>query len=484
MKNPAFESATALAHAIRERRIGSLELLELFAARVERHNPALNAIVVHDLDRARGRARSADEALARGEIWGPLHGVPITVKEAFNVEGLPTTWGDPALTGNVATSNATAVDSLLRSGAVIFGKTNVPFLLSDWQTFNAIHGTTNNPWDLSRAPGGSSGGAAAALAAGLTGLEMGSDIGSSIRNPAHYCGVYGHKPSFGVVPQHGHGIPAARTPIDILVCGPLARSADDLDLALTAIAGPEPYDRIAWQIELPPPRRTHLRQFRVAVLLEDRNCRVDTSVTDRIAAIADAVGRAGAKVTQLSALPFDTSEAHALYLQLLRGATGALLPAEQYDRFRREASQSLPGDASYRMRTMRGATQSHRAWFAAHEQRHALRRRWSHFFEEFDLLLCPPAASAAFPHDQNRERFDRTILVNGRDEDYNDQLFWAGLASLPYLPATVAPAGLTSAGLPVGVQIIGPYLEDRTTIAFARALADDAGGFVPPPGYT
>src|SRR4051794_11732815 len=212
----AFRSAVALAAALRARRIGCVELLDLHLARVERHNASLNAVVVLDTERARARARQADEAIARGEIWGPLHGVPMTVKEAFNVAGQPTTWGVPALRDNIAPRNAAAVDGLVAAGAVVFGKTNVPLLLGDWQTFNEIHGTTNNPWDLGRGPGGSSGGSAAALAAGLAALEMGSDIGSSIRNPAHYCGVYGHKPTFGIVPQAGHGIPGALAPVHTL----------------------------------------------------------------------------------------------------------------------------------------------------------------------------------------------------------------------------------------------------------------------------
>ena len=479
----AFQPAVELARAIRDRRIGCIELLEIHLERVGRYNQALNAIVVLDAERAMDRARRADEALADGDIWGALHGVPMTVKEAFDIAGLPTTWGAPALRGNVAGVNAAAVDGLLSAGAIVFGKTNVPLMISDWQTFNEIYGTTNNPWDLGRGPGGSSGGSAAALAAGLAALEIGSDIGASIRNPAHYCGVYGHKPSFGVVPQAGHAIPGARVPIDILVCGPLARSAGDLAAAMEAIAGPEPEDRAAWRLALPPPRRTALRDFRVAVMPEDPNCRVDAAVLDRIQAAADAVAKAGATVDDRARPEIDTSRAHALYLQLLRGATGALAGPEAFADMKAQTQGLRPDDDSYRARVLRGATQDHRAWFAAHESRQQLRSPWARFFEDWDVLLCPVAASAAFPHDQARERPDRTIMVNGREENYNDQLFWAGLPSLVYLPATAAPAGLTPSGLPVGVQIVGPYLQDRTTIEFARLLADEIGGFVPPPGY-
>lgn len=478
----AFEPAVRLAAAIRERRVGCADLLGLHLRRIERYNPSLNAIVVLD-ERAKARAREADDALTRGETWGPLHGVPVTVKEAFDVAGLPTTWGVPALRDNMATRNAAVVDGLVGAGAIVVGKTNVPLLLSDWQTFNAIHGTTNNPWDLRLGPGGSSGGSAAALAAGLTALEVGSDIGASIRNPAHYCGVYGHKPSFGVVPQAGHGIPGARVPIDILVCGPMARSADDLEAAMAAIAGPEPQDWTAWRLALPAPEKHALKDFRVAVLSEDPNCAVDTTVKDRIQAAVDAVARAGATVDDGARPDIDTSRAHALYLQLLRGATGALVPPATFEEMRAQTQDLRPDDDSYRARVLRGATQMHRDWFAAHEARHAMRAAWARFFRDWDVLLCPVAASAAFAHDQERDRLDRTILVNGAPQDYNDQLFWAGLPSLVYLPATAAPVGLTPSGLPVGMQIIGPYLGDRTTIHFARLLAVEIGGFARPPGY-
>ncbi|MSQ55432.1 MAG: amidase [Betaproteobacteria bacterium] len=483
MDDWGYRTATAMARGIRERRVACVELLDLHLERVRRYNPSLNAIVVLDADRARVRAREADAAIARGESWGPLHGVPMTVKEAFDVAGLPTTWGVPALRDNIAPANATSVDSLLGAGAIIFGKTNVPLLLGDWQTFNAIHGTTNNPWDATRTPGGSSGGSAAALAAGMSALELGSDIGSSVRNPAHYCGVYGHKPSFGVVPQHGHWIPGAHVPLDVLVLGPLARSAEDLALALDLIAGPEPWDRPAWTLKLPEPRRKTLAEFRIALVLDDPNCAVDREVTDRIQAVADAAARAGARVDDKARPRIDTLHAHDLYLKLLRGATGALLSDDGFAQSRANAAQLSPEDRSYGARVLRAVVQDHRAWFAAHEERQAIRAAWAAFFEDYDVVLCPIGATAAFPHDQKRERPDRRIMVNGREEDYNAQLYWAGVASLPNLPGTAAPAGRTPGGLPVGVQIVGPYLQDHTTIECARLLAQVTEGFVPPPGY-
>ena len=484
MTDFAFRSAVELAEDVRERRIGCVELLELHLARVGRFNPALNAIVVLDAERARLRAKAADEALARGEVWGRLHGVPMTIKEAFDVAGLPTTWGLEELRDNRPAKNALVVDRLLQAGAVLFGKTNVPVRLGDCQTFNPVYGTTNNPWNLGRTPGGSSGGAAAALATGLAALEAGSDIGGSIRNPAHYCGVYGHKPTYGIVPQRGHAMPDWQAPPDINVCGPMARSADDLAEALEVMAGPDVFDAPAWRLELPPPRKEALREFRVALMPNDPVCDVDAEVQERVQAVADAVAGAGATVSDRARPDIDTRRSHALFLRLLRGVTHSTLPDEQFEVFRRLAEQASPDDDSYPAHVARGATQLHRAWFKANEERERLRFRWAEFFQDHDVLLCPAASSTAFPHDHAGDRADRKIIVNGREQLSVDQLFWAGLSGVALLPSTVAPAGLGRAsGLPVGVQIVGPYLGDRTTIRFARLLAEQIGGFVPPPGY-
>ncbi len=264
MSDLPFQSASRLTAAIRDKRLGSAELLELYLGRVERYNPALNALVATDFEAARARAAEADAALARGELWGALHGLPITVKESFNIAGLPTTWGIPARADNRPAANALAVDRLIGAGAVPFGKTNVPFQLADWQSYNDVYGTTNNPWDRTCGPGGSSGGAAAAVAAGLTGLEVGSDIGGSIRNPAHSCGIYGHKPTWGILPPRGHAMPGILAPSDISVIGPLARAPQDLALALDALAGPDLLDAAGWRLELPAPTKTTLKDFRVA----------------------------------------------------------------------------------------------------------------------------------------------------------------------------------------------------------------------------
>jgi amidase len=315
-----FRSALALAEEIRARRIGCRELLDLYWKRVERYNPTLNAIIVTDIDAARRRAAAADAALKRGEVWGPLHGVPMTAKESFDVAGLPTTWGAPEFKDYRPTRNALAVDRLLAAGAVLFGKTNVPFMLGDFQSYNAIYGTTSNPWDLGRTPGGSSGGSAAALAAGLTGLEIGSDIGSSLRNPAHYCGIYAHKPTYGILSMRGHTSPGRIATADISVIGPLARSAGDLEAALGVMAGPDEIDGRAWRVELPKPRRETLADFRVAVLLDVPQAPVDRTVQDAIQRLADQLAKAGAAVSDKARPAIDTAEVARNFSRLLLAA--------------------------------------------------------------------------------------------------------------------------------------------------------------------
>jgi amidase len=478
-----FQSASELAGGIKAKEIGCLELLEHFLDRCERHNPALNAIVTWDREGARTRAKQADEALAKGEDWGPLHGLPMTVKESFDAVGMPTTWGLPGLANNVPTTNAVLVDRLLGAGAVLFGKTNVPLMLADWQSFNEVYGTTNNPWDVRRAPGGSSGGSAAALAAGLTGLDAGSDIGASIRNPAHYCGVYGHKPTYGIVPVRGLATPGVLAPGDISVVGPMARSAEDLALELGIVAGPDEMDAPGWRLALPKPRRKSLKGYRIAVMLSDPVCPVDSAYSDRIQAVAEAAAKAGAEVDFKARPKIDMQRSHDIYIQLLRGVTSARLPVEEFENNLAKAAALDDDDTTYPDQQVRAAVQYHRDWVGANEERMHMRWAWHEFFREWDVLLCPTASTDAMAHDQEGERWERFINVNGEPQSQVDQLFWAGMSGVVYLPSTIAPAGLTPAGLPTGVQIVGPHLGDLQTIDFARLLADEIGGFQAPPGY-
>ena len=481
--NPSFLPAHRLAALIRQKRVGCLELLNHYLKRVEAHNPKLNAIVVLDTERARKQARAADRALAKGEVRGPLHGVPMTVKESFDIAGLATTWGRPELKENVPARDALAVERLKGAGAVLFGKTNVPTLLADWQTFNAIYGTTNNPWDIARVPGGSSGGSAAALAAGLTGLEIGSDIGASIRNPAHYCGVFGHKPTFGICSSQGQILPPYMRESDIAVIGPLARSARDLEIALKAIAGPDAIDSTGWQLSLPRAPKKTWRQWRVGVLLDAPNAPVDRAVQDRIQALAGFLGKQGARVSYTARPAFDLKQAHDVFFRLLRAATSRSLTDAAFARHQEVARAARADDDSYPAVMARGNTLYHREWLYLNERRHQMRLQWAEFFRDWDVLLCPAAATAAFPHNQTGERWERMMDVNGTPQPSTTQMFWAGYSGMCYLPSTVAPAGLTPAGLPVGVQIVGPQYGDFTCLAFAQALEREYGGFVAPPGY-
>ncbi len=480
--NRAFASATRLAADIRDRRVGCVELLEFFLARAERYNPQLNAIVAWQTDKARERARAADAALAKGENWGPLHGLPMTVKESFNITGLPTTFGNPVWKGNIPGGNAVLVDRLEAAGAVIFGKTNVPFMLADSQSYNDIYGTTNNPWDTDCGPGGSSGGEAAVQAAGLGALGAGSDIAGSLRNPAHYSGVYGHKPSFGLIPTRGHGPPGVVTPTDISVVGPMARHAEDLALALGILAGPDLLQQSAWRVALPAPRATNLGDFRVAVWTASPLAPIDDSVAALIDAAVDAIAKSGASVDAGARPDIELEENQRLFMLLLRAATASRLTDADFAEQQKIAATLLPHDTSPRAHIARGAVLAHREWGAANEARSKLRYVWRDFFTRFDVLLAPVAATAAFPHDHNPDRGARRVVINGAPHPHVD-ITWASLASLSYLPATAAPIGLTPRGLPVGLQIIGPEGDDPTTIEFARLLAQEIGGFIPPPGY-
>jgi len=483
MLNLPFCSAKQLASLIRKKKIGCLELLNLYWKRIERYNHKINAIIFMNIAAARKRAKQADKALAKGEVWGPLHGVPMTIKESYDVLGMPTTWGVPQFRDNYPTKNAIAVDRFLKAGVVLFGKTNVPLYLADWQTFNEIYGTTNNPWDVTRVPGGSSGGAAAALAAGLTGIEAGSDIGASIRNPAHYCGVYGHKPTFGIVSPRGQALPGVVAATDISVIGPMARSAEDLALALDVMAGPDEIDRAGWQLRLPRPNKKRLREYKVAVIYTDPEAEVDGEVQKRLYAVVDFLLKNKVKVSGNARPEIDSRQAYRNYIQLLRAATSGRMTPEMFQKNLEALRLIDPSDGSYQAQLIRAQAMYHKDWLALNEARHKMRLAWADFFRDYDLLLCPAATTAAFPHKQKGERWERMVVVNGQPQPSTTQMFWAGYSCNFYLPSTVAPAGFSSEGLPVGVQIIGPQYGDHTCISFARLLEKEFQAFVPPPGF-
>ena len=453
-----YKSAVELTRAIRQGELTSSELLEIYLERIKRYNSAVNAVVAMDVAKARARAVQADKALARGELWGPLHGLPMTVKDAFEVVGMPATAGDPEFKNHMPTQNAIAVQRLIDAGAIIFGKTNMPFHAKDLQTFNKVYGTTNNPWDLTRTPGGSSGGSATALAMGFTPLELGSDIAGSLRIPAHFTGIYAHKPTFGVVPRYGHfpPLPGKVTPRTmpgrpLFVAGPMARDTDDLELAMDILTTPGKSDVDVSRPQLLPGPQKPLQDFRVAVWFTDPypEAEVDAQVMPVLLNTVNQLRKAGVQVDENARPGIDLRESLMLFLDI----------------YYQMAKLPLPRELVMRQKKMQ--------------------TRWAKFFESYDVLLAPVTPTAAFLHDQTQPKEARELMINGKHRSYMASNFaWTLMAVVSGLPATAAPVGLSGSGLPVGIQIIGANLEDRKTIAFAKELSKLVGGFVAPPAYT
>ena len=389
----AFQSASRLLESIREKRVSSVELIELYFERYKRLNPKINAIVTTDFESARNRAKEADRDIASGKSWGPLHGLPMTIKDSIEVVGMPCTAGSPFLKNHLPSKNADVVQPLIEAGAIIFGKTNLSLFAGDFQSYNELHGQSNNPWDITKTPGGSSGGPAAALAAGLTGLEIGSDLGGSIRIPAHFCGVYGHKPSFGIVPIRGNGPPPPGVikgeyspEADLAVTGPMARSAEDLDLAMNLIVRPPLYQKKAIRIELPKPRKTTLKDCRIGLWMDTPVCPVDSNVGDRIQWIVDEVAKAGARVEEKHP-DFDFADSLEIYAQMATATTSAGVAPDQFERFVDIATNLNQNDNSYRANAIRGTTSLHRDWSMLNRRRVVLRQKWADFFKVMSFLV-------------------------------------------------------------------------------------------------
>lgn len=470
----ALSSATEQLDALRAGKVTASELLEVVLARVEKHDDEVNAIVWQDVEAARAAAAAIDGPPTDEQ---PLRGLPMTVKEAYELTGSPTTWGIPQMKDNVAESDSVVVQRLRAAGAIIHGKTNVPLALADFQSYNEVYGTTNNPWDTSRTPGGSSGGSAVALATGMASLEMGSDIGGSIRNPAHYCGVFGLKPTWGMIPSRGHALPGALAEPDIAVVGPMARSAADLDLALDVLAHP---DRIQEGIRYDLPTLKSVEGLRVALWPDDAVAPVSRAVRERVELVGRRLEELGAVVVDDARPAFDPSESHRIYSELLQGFLGAASPLPQWQ-YERQQADDLPGDDP-RKATFQARTMSHHTWLRLHHQRDRLRWAWREFFGDHDVVITPIAVTSAFPHDHG-PMTGRTLDVDGEQRDYFEQLFWAGLTGISHLPSTAVPTGPDEHGLPIGVQIVGSAYADRITIGVARALEDAGFGFQAPPGY-
>jgi amidase len=479
----SLAAAEELAAALRAGDVTSVELTEEAIACIERDDQAINAICVPDFDRARAAARDADRARARGEDR-PLLGIPVTVKESYNIAGLPTTWGMPQYRDFVPAEDAVQVSRLRAAGAVLLGKTNVPLGLQDLQSYNEIYGTTNNPWDHARTSGGSSGGSAAALACGFGALSIGSDIGGSLRTPAHFCGVYAHKPTIGLAAARGMvAPPASALPVDLdlAVVGPMARTARDLSLLLDVMAGPDPLTfGVVYELALPPARHQRLSDFRVLVLDEHPCIPTGAAVRSGVRRVADALVDGGARVERHSSLLPDLAEAATIYSHLLFSGTVARFPVDAYEKLRGRAAELSATDHSLDATRLRAMVFSHRDWMAANDRRELHRHGWRQLFAEFDAVVCPITPTPAFPHDHDPDRTHRRIDIDGVGYPFFDQLVWAGLATMPGLPATAIPTGLSDDGLPVGVQLIGPMFEDRTPLRLAELLEQRMGGFQAP----
>ncbi|MXZ54246.1 MAG: amidase [Acidimicrobiaceae bacterium] len=483
MSDSRYWSATECVAALCRGDVSSVELIDEAIARIETLNPRFNIVVATDFERARRKAAAADAVLAAGESVGPLHGVPITIKDSFETAGLITTSGSPKLRHHVPDTNALAVERLTEAGAIILGKTNLPLFASDFQSYNDVYGLTRNPWDPDRTAGGSSGGAAAALAAGLVPLELGSDIGGSIRIPAHFCGVYGHKPSYGIVPLDGHllGPPGTLQNPDLIVAGPMARSPQDLSLALQVMAGAEESSSTSQDLALSARRRRDLNNLRVGYWFDDPRSPLEIAVRTELEAAVDAL-RSATNVVEID-IPFTLDEILKIYAPFLVSVFSEKLSAP-LRQLARSASPALRLRWSFdpvRSGTLAGIGLTPKSKRDLDERQTKLRRACRRLFNEIDVLLTPVVAFAAPHHNTRGNLYTRSLRVDGKRRHHTDHFSWIALATMAYLPATSAPVGVTPEGLPVNVQIIGDYLDDHTTIQFAELLAAIRGGFQPPP---
>ncbi|MCG8336813.1 MAG: amidase [Proteobacteria bacterium] len=485
MKNWHDESATELVKAIKKGNLSAESLMESTLKRIGAINPSLNAIISNDFENALIKAKEADKQRDRKENLGLLHGIPVTIKDNLEVMGMPCTAAAKDFQQHMPNRNADVVDALLQEGAIVIGKTNLPKLADDFQTYNDLFGKTTNPWDQSKTPGGSSGGAAAAVAAGLSVLDIGNDVGGSIRIPAHFCGIYGHKPTYGIVPDRGMVPPAPGIfagdfsfNMDIVTNGPLARSPEDLELIMKIIAQPKANDRKAWQLSLPESKKNKLNDFKIGIWADDEACPVDKSIVDAIHRVADELSNEGVIVEE-SKPNLDFNRCFNLFSSLLNAVLGQATPHKIFKKWIEKESELDHSNSGYKNKQMIGAIQRHRDWLMRDAERQIFRQKWSEFFQEYDLLLCPAVCTNAIAHDHS-PWFDRTIQINNKAYPYSNLMGWPGLTNSVYLPSTVVPIGISNDGLPIGMQIVGDYLEDMTCIHFAMVLKEKIGGFTPP----
>ena len=489
--DPDFGTAIQAVKTIRTGVISSRELTRHVFRRIKKHNEKINAFVTLNEEQALKRARKADDALAAGKIWGPLHGLPILIKDQFPTAGLRTTCGFPELADYLPKENAVAVDRLLNAGAIIIGKTNTPIGASDIQTYNKVVGTTNNPWDVTKTSGGSTGGGAAALAAGLGFLELGADLAGSIRTPSNFCGIYGHKPSLNIVPLQGSipPLPSLVPPAinlaglnDLAVIGPMARSAADLKLELEILAGPAQEDTVAYQWRLPKPRKTRLKDYKIGYVINDAFCPVHPEIQGIIGNTVDALRKEGVKLKEgwpegiTFANIFETYfKLMAAYVSQSPFFTDALINMMKL-------LYGMPYGETQRQ-YVEGLTISHKNWVALGVIRLSSRLAWQEYFKTFDAFLMPANCIPAFAHNHDRNFWGRVLESSDGPRYYAETFKWISIATLAGLPVTVMPVGKTKTNLPVGIQIMGPYMEDGTSLDLAAKMEDVLGGFTPPPGF-
>ncbi len=474
-----FTTATEMLAALERSEVSSVELVDLHIDRIESHDGPINAIPVRTFERARGEAARADAARARGER-APLLGLPITLKESTQVAGLPQSAGLTALADHRPDRDGVVARRLFDAGACLLGKTNIPVALGDWQADSPVYGRTNNPWDVTRTPGGSTGGGAAALATGMTPLEIGSDIGGSIRVPSAYCGVYGHRPSESAIPRAG-SFPRAdvENPASVLgVQGPMGRSMRDVELMFDVVAGPGEGEDAGWQLAVPPARHERLRDFRVAIMPPTSLATPSDAMQAKVDELASFLGAQGATVG--AAMPaIDQDRYLADYLTTLSAMTSLGMSRADRD----VAAQHARARDTTMLRALgRGFTLDAHEFVALLNSRERARATWRAFFDEWDVLVCPTALDSAFEH-QTGNQNDRTLVIDGVEVPYLHNVVFPMWAIYTGQPATAFPAGLGPTGLPLGLQVIGPYLGDRTTMRFAGLLEHEWHGFQPPPGY-
>ncbi|MEW6440954.1 MAG: amidase family protein [bacterium] len=482
-----YRTATELASMIRQRQVSAAEVVEAHLEQIGRHNERLNSIVTLDSDRARQRAAEADADLARGRLWGPLHGVPVTIKDAFETSGLRTTSSHRPLLEYLPKTDATPVARLRQAGAIILGKTNMPELAMDLQSNSPLFGPARNPWDATRTPGGSTGGGAAAVAAGFSPLELGSDIGGSIRIPSHFCGVLGCKPTEHLVSSAGH-IPELpgqlRTTRHLGVFGPLARSLEDLRLALVLMSGSDGRD---WEVppvslvEQPVP---DLADLRIAWTDDFAGVPVSGETRTMLSDLADRLSNVGCRVERSSPVDFDFEAAWQTYGEILGAEVGF-----NVSRALRAASR-LVGPIIFRKVPLyrainRGVTLGLRDYMSALVRRDSLIAALERFLSKWDAWICPVASTPAFTHrSSGLPRSTRPIDVDGRElEYYTATMSYATPFNLTGSPVIILPVALTHDGMPIAVQVVGRRWQDMGLLAAASRLQEVTGPFRRPPGY-